>query len=136
MSYPRSFVLKPPRSLRLLACGLLFGAVFLCLLQPDRFGVLAAILLAGVACALWRATTACAGREFLILADGGWIPPGADLPHELCGSSTCLGGVLWLHGRREGGQRAYLMLTPDTLADEEAYRCVCVWYRTATSSVG
>ena len=134
MNYPRSFALKPPRSLRLVALALLIGAVFLCLTVPDRYGGIGALSLAAGAAALWRATLAFADLRLVLLADGRWIPPGSEQAHALSASSTCLGGVFWLHGRHEDGQRSHLMLMPDSFGDHDAYRCLCVWYRLASSA--
>ncbi|QID17763.1 hypothetical protein G3580_08960 [Nitrogeniibacter mangrovi] len=129
VKYPRPLYLKPPRSLRQLALSLIIGAVFLVAFQPDAFGAMGGAVMALCAVALWRHAVRCANQSITLLADGYWIPPGGGSPMSLVASSTQLGGVVWLHGRNDEGERCALMLMPDGFVDEQDYRRLCAWYR-------
>jgi len=135
MIYPRDLTLKPPRSLRLAAFGLVAGAVFLCASVPDFYALGCGLLMMTAALMIWRAASCHAGQRIVLLADRGWIPPGATQAYTLSGSSAELSGVFWLHGRSENGGTVFMMAMPDAFSDADAYRSLCVWFRLGSASL-
>jgi len=129
--YPLALTLKPPRSLRLLAIGLIIGAVLLLVLVPDRYAGMCALLMCAIALGFWRYAQRSAGGGLVLLADGRWRLADRDVVFRLMGSSARLAGVFWLHGVSDEGLRASIMVMPDALCNPSGYRQLCVWFNAA-----
>lgn len=110
------------------------AAVLVAVLVPDRWGVLAAfiLMLAGVGLRRWNIRQD--GKSFTIFADGTWQAPGCDAPTRLRPSSVDLGGILWLHGCGDDGQRLALMVLPDACELPQARRWLRVWFHNVAQS--
>jgi hypothetical protein len=132
--YPRHVELQSPRSLRMMSYALIGGALLFPVGVPDRYGVLAALLMGLFALALMRAAARYRGARIMLLSEARWCAPGDNRPLALAGSSALLAGVFWLHGVDEDGRARTLMLPPDALRAADDYRRLCVWFRLAAAA--
>ena len=94
----------------------------------DRWGMLAAALLALSCAALRRWNARQAGVAFSIFSDGTWQAPGCESAVTLGASSVDLCGVLWLHGVDDAGRPCALMVLPDACDSPEVRRQLRVWF--------